>query len=215
LAPTGTVIDRLLLTSHESVWLVHETPGDTAAVQNREITAMLVRFKNKLAMMSLPRFVNQQTPMQAALPAIEINRLFSLLGMGIAALRTIAIAIMLLGAVSVFVSMVNSLRERIPEMAMLRSMGASRPQVAAMVLLEAVILALGGAVLGLATSRLGIWLLNTYASSEFGMMVDITRFAKAEAVLVLATTILCTFAAMIPAIKTGRMDISKVLSGHA
>ncbi len=212
--PSGTVIDRLILTSHESIWFVHETPGDSAAVANRSITAMLVKFKNKMGIITLPRMVNQQTSMQAALPAIELNRLIGLFGVGIATLRIIAFAIMLLGAVSVFVSMINSLRERAYEMALLRSMGASRAQVLSMILLEALLLGAGGVLGGLLISRIGIWFMNTYASAEFGMVVDILQLHLPEMILASVTLLLCTLAAALPAWKTSRMDVSKVLASY-
>jgi putative ABC transport system permease protein len=213
--PSGSVIDKLILTSHESIWLVHETPGDTAALANRDLTALLVKFKNKMGIITLPRFVNQQTSMQAALPAIELNRLFGLFGVGIATLRVVAIAIMLLGAVSVFVSMINSLRERAYEMALIRSMGASRLQVFSMILLEAVFLGAGGVLGGLLLARAGIWIMNTYASAQFGMVVDIWQMLTAEWLLAAVTVLLCTFAAALPAFRTSRMDVSKVLSNYA
>ena len=42
LAPTGTVLDRLVLTAVESVWHVHGTHGEKDADQ--EITALLIRY---------------------------------------------------------------------------------------------------------------------------------------------------------------------------
>ena len=51
LAPTGTVVDRLVLTSVESVWHVHEDH----APARPEITALLVRYRTPLAAAMLPR----------------------------------------------------------------------------------------------------------------------------------------------------------------
>ena len=212
---TGTVVDRLLLTAQESVWSVHDSPGDTATAANREITAMLIQFKNKMGMISLPRLVNQQTNMQAALPAIEINRPFELFGIGIAALRVLAIAIMLLGGISVFVSMLNSLKERAYEMAIIRSMGASRSQVFMMVMGEALLLGIAGTFLGLVVSHVGLAVLNSYADQQFGIAIDVWRLSSGEWILAAITIILCIFAAIIPALKTIRMDVSKVLSTYA
>jgi putative ABC transport system permease protein len=62
LGRTGTVIDRLVVTSLESVWEVHE------AHNPREVTALLVRYRTPLAAATLPRQVNATTMMQAASP---------------------------------------------------------------------------------------------------------------------------------------------------
>jgi putative ABC transport system permease protein len=213
--PSGTVVDRLLLTSQQSIWDVHGPETDSTALADREITALLVKFKSKMGMISLPRIVNQQTSMQAALPSIEVNRLFELFGIGIATLRIVAIAIMLLGGVSVFVSMLSALKERAYEMALIRSMGASRLQVFTMILTEAVMLGIVGTLLGLLISRSGIAFLNGYANQQFGIAVDIWHLVSAEYILGLVTIIICIFAAIIPAIRIMRLDVSKVLSSYA
>lgn len=213
--PSGTVVDRLLLTSQQSIWDVHGPATDSTAIADREITALLIKFKNKMGMISLPRIVNQQTSMQAALPSIEVNRLFELFGIGIATMRIVAIAIMLLGGVSVFVSMLSALKERAYEMALIRSMGASRLQVFTMILTEAIMLGIVGTLLGLLISRSGIAFLNGYANQQFGIAVDIWHLVSAEYILGLVTIIICIFAAILPAIRIMRLDVSKVLSSYA
>jgi putative ABC transport system permease protein len=122
---------------------------------------------------------------------------------------------MLLGAVSVFVSMLSALKERAYEMALIRSMGASRSQVFVMVLAEAMALGLVGTLLGLGASRLGLSFLNMYSGQQFGIAVDIWQLLPGEYVLAGVTVILCMFAAVLPAINTVRMDVSKVLSSYA
>ena len=83
LASTGTVLDRLVLTPVESVWLVHEgTPADEverqALEEARELTLMLVQYRSPLAAALLPRQVNASPVLQAASPAAEVARLFVL-----------------------------------------------------------------------------------------------------------------------------------------
>ena len=62
---TGAVIDQLLLTPIESVWGVHEEVEGA----DQEITAVLLKKKNPLAILTLPNLL-RDTPMQVALPAI-------------------------------------------------------------------------------------------------------------------------------------------------
>ena len=47
------------------------------------ITAMLVKFKSPVGLVQIPRKINEETNMQAAIPLFEINRLTSLIGFGI------------------------------------------------------------------------------------------------------------------------------------
>ncbi len=213
LAPTGTVLDRLILTPPESIWDAHHDEADSTA--KRQITAMLLSFRNKIAMMSLPRMVNQQTSMQAALPAIEINRLFELFGLGISTLQVVALVILLLGGISIFVSMVSALKDRAYELALIRSFGATAVQVFALVILEALIIALVGAALGIILAHSGIYFLNAYANSEFGILIDIWSLQAGELILIAIILILSLVAALFPAWRTTQIDVSKVLTDYA
>src|SRR5690606_20285276 len=54
---SGSVLDKLILTAPESIWEVHADHGhDSLATQ--QITAMLVKFRNKMGIMTVPRVVN-------------------------------------------------------------------------------------------------------------------------------------------------------------
>ena len=70
LAPTGTVLDRLVVTGLESVWAVHEHPpeparGTTDAKHDahddeREVTLALVKFRSPLAAATLQRSIDKR-----------------------------------------------------------------------------------------------------------------------------------------------------------
>lgn len=211
LKPSGSVLDKLILTKPESIWEVHSHEGDSA---KKEITAMLVKFKNKMGMISLPRMVNQKTSMQAALPAIEVNRLFELFAIGISTLRIVALSVLLLGAISIFVSMVNSLKDRVFELALIRSMGATRAQVFLMIMIEALLLSVVGIVFGLVVSHTGILALNDYASDQFGITISLLKVSSSEWIIIGITLLLSLLAALLPALRTVKIDVSKVLSSH-
>lgn len=215
LKPSGTVLDRLILVSPESIRELHHENHLTDSTYNAEITAMLLKFRNKMGMLTLPRHVNQKTSMQAALPAIEVNRLFELFGIGIIAFRIVVIAIMVLGALSVFVSMINALNDRAYEMGLIRAMGASRLQVFMMIIYEATILGAIGAALGLLISHIGIFFLNRLIGYQYGIEIDVLTIHLFEIGLFFATIAVCVIAALIPAIRTSRIDVSKVLSEYA
>lgn len=71
--------------------------------------------------------------MQAATPAIEINKLLNQLGVGLFALQAFAVVVILIAA-SLFVALYNALQERRYELALLRCLGARAWQVAAITL---------------------------------------------------------------------------------
>lgn len=159
LAPTASVLDRLILTDTASVWKVHETAtaldADDQKIleEERELTLALVRYRTPMAAMSLPRFINSSTEMQAAAPALEISRLLRMLGVGTEVLRALAGVLLLTAALSVFLALWSAVRERRADLALLRMLGAPPRRVAALLLTEALWLGLLAAVLGVALGQ--------------------------------------------------------------
>lgn len=217
LAPSQSVLDGLILTAVESIWQVHAHAGEEEAVagaeQERELTALLVKFRSPMGMVMLPRQINQRTSMQAAIPAMEINRLFSLLGIGLDLLKAIAYAIILIAGLSFFLSLYNSLKERKYELALMRSMGASRAKLFSLVMLEGVILSICGYVLGIVLGHVGLVLLSGLAEGAYGYQFDAFMLAEEEAWLGLAVLLIGFLAALIPALRAIRMPISETLAG--
>jgi len=164
LAPTGSVLDRLILTDTASVWQVHEKAtaldADDQKIleQERELTLALLRYRSPLAAMSLPRFINSTTEMQAAAPALEISRLLRMLGVGTEVLQALAGVLLLTAALSVFLALWSAVRERRTDLALLRMLGAPPRRVAALLLSEALWLGVLAAVLGVALGQ-GLMLL--------------------------------------------------------
>jgi putative ABC transport system permease protein len=136
------VIDRLVLTSLESVWQAHEhgkpAPQEPAShdahsgheahdeADDREITLLLLRYSTPLAAASLPRVINASERLQAASPAFESARLVSLLGVGADGLRAFGLMILAVAGLSVFVALFQTLAERRRDMALLRRAGTWR-----------------------------------------------------------------------------------------
>lgn len=155
LAPSGSVLDRLILTDTTSVWKVHE---DYTAVDDddrkvmedeREVTMALIHYKTPLAAMSFPRYINTSTEMQAAAPALEITRLLNMLGLGTDVLRAFSGVLLLTAGLSVFIALWSAVRERSGDLALLRMLGAPPGRVAALLLCEALWLGVLASGLGL------------------------------------------------------------------
>lgn len=208
LAPTGTVIDRLVVTSVESVWHVH---GHHAG-QRPEITALLVRYASPLAAAMLPRGINANTPMQAASPAYESARLLELFGVGIETLRWFAIVLMTSAALSLFIALSSALQERRYDLALLRTLGASPALLALLTLVEGVTLLLAGVILGLAsghvaTHALGLWLAGSGS-------LPFTGLTWVAGEVILAATVLAVGAltCLVPAVQAYFSDPASLLA---
>lgn len=190
--------------------------GSGNAVQEdgatQEITALLVKVRNPLAKLTLPRAINDNSKLQAASPAIEINRLFTLLGFGLDTLQYIALAIIVISGVSVFVSLYNSLKERRYEMALMLSMGATRARLFGLLLLEGLMIALIGFAAGLLLSRLGLFLLGQNVEDNFHYDLNALTLLPEEGLLLLGTVAIGLLAAALPSLGIYRINISRTLA---
>lgn len=223
LESTGKVIDNLIICSIESVWAVHDEHDhdhdheaeDHVHEISSEITAVLIKFKSKMGLVTWPRLIPQNTKMQGALPAIEINRLFSLFGIGLQALEYLAYGIMLISGISIFIALYNRLRDRKYEFALMRVNGASRFQLLKLVLLESMFLCWVGFLLGIVISRIGLLFISSTTDDQFKMAFDpFVILWEKEGILFAVTIFVGLLAALIPAIKAYSLNISKTLA-HA
>ena len=180
LAASGSVLDRLILTSTESVWKVHESDvaldADDQKIleEERELTLALIQYASPLAAASFPRFINTTTEMQAAAPALEITRLLSMLGVGVDLLKVLAGVLLLTAGLSVFIALWGAVRERRADLALLRMLGAPSSKIAGLLLCEALWLALMacavGLLLGQALVGLTAWALQVDQSISLGLL---------------------------------------------
>lgn len=236
LEPTGSVVDQLILTNTQSVWAVHgheegeedhadhdhaegeEHDHDMAMkplteYPEEEITSLLIQFKGRnYQALNMQRSINENTDLQAATPAIEINRLYSLIGVGAEALRWLAIIIVIVSGLSIFISLYSSLRDRRYEMALMRTMGGSRNFLFTMIILEGLILAILGYILGIGISHLGMEVLAGNLSDSYRYTFTGWRFLPQEAYLLGGAVVIGFLAAVIPAIQASRTDIHETLA---
>lgn len=217
LAPCGCVVDRLLVTSTESVWHVHEKELATddedrkALEAAREVTVALVRYRSPLAAVSFPRYVNTQTEMQAAAPAIEVTRLLRLLGVGSEVLRGVGAVLLVTAALSVFIALWSAVRERRADLAMLRMLGASPGKVAGLLLAEALWLALAGTLLGLLGGHALASLVGSVLQAQQSLPIAGWQWAPAEAWIPVAAVATAGIAALVPAVAAYRVDVAQLL----
>jgi putative ABC transport system permease protein len=217
LARCGCVLDRLVLTDLQSVWAVHETEMATDDADRklleaeREVTLLLVSYRSPLAAVSLPRWVNAQDGLQAAAPALESARLLRMVGAGTDVLRGFGAVLLLAAAASVFVGLVHAVRERENDLAMLRMLGAPPSRVGALVLAEALLLALLGAALGLLLAQGLVALLGWELARQRSLHITAGGWSPSQGWLVAGTMALAVLAAVLPAWRALRLDVSRLL----
>lgn len=180
---------------------------------NKEVTAYLLKKRTPMAQMILPNIV-KETNMQLALPAIEINRLSENFGLGMDTIKAIALVIIALSFVSIFISLFNSLRKRKKEIAIMRTMGASKLKVFMLIQLEGFMLVLTGAFFAWVLSRIGLSILSQQLNNNFHYSFQINDGSIQEIYLLVAAFIAGVVACWIPSFQAYKMDISKTLSNE-
>jgi len=208
LAPTGTVVDRLVVTSVESVWHVHESHPTAQP----EITALLIRYATPLAAAMLPRTINATTALQAASPAYESARLLDLVGVGVETLQWFAVVLMASAALSLFVALTSALQERRYDLALLRTLGARPATLALLTLAEGVTLLVAGVILGSAlghgaTHALGLWLASSGAWPLNGLV-----WVPGEALLAAVVFGVGALTCLVPAVQAYSSDPASLLA---
>ena len=210
LEPSQSVVDQLILTPMQSIWDVHLKEGEVGNPSAREITAMLLKKRNPLAVLTIPNTLRESN-MQVALPAIEVNRMTQQFGLGTAALRAIAMLIMALSFASIFISVLDNIRSRRHELALMRTMGGTPRTLYLLLLQEGGLLSLVGTVLGLLLSRFGLWTLSNVVEQQFHYELAEMALLPSEWMLAAAAIGVGLLASAVPARGSLRLDISQTL----
>jgi putative ABC transport system permease protein len=219
LAPTGTVMDRLVLTDVGSVWNVHEHHHDEdeegTDPRHREITSLLITYASPYSAVKLPYIVNKTSSMQAASPAVEMHRLLGILGIGGETIRFFGGALMLIAGVGFFVTLWSAVADRSYEIALIRSLGATRRKIFGFVLVEGLMLGLMGVALGLALGHIFAYAVQRSIEKSRHMTLEAVGFHPYELHIVLIALLISGIVALIPAIMAYRINVAAVLSKGA
>lgn len=233
--PTAGVMDNLILTNVESIWEMHAVESgndglhDEIAVEGKqsklvpsvsmtdstkEITSVLIQYRSPLGAVQLPRIVNSQSSLQAASPAFETARLFTIMGVGVDILMGFAYVLIVIAGLSIFIALYNSLKERRYDMAIMRSMGATRSTLFLSILTEGLTLTLLGSLIGLAMGHAVLIGLSGLVEETQKAGISGIIFYAQEWIILGGSLFLGLICSVIPAIQAYRTDISKVLAGN-
>lgn len=229
--PGFTVMDKLILTGIHSIWEVHDheeeghhhhheedslvhiahlgisvTPEE---LEEKEITSVLIGYRSPMGAVMLPRSINSESNLQAASPAFETARLFNLIGVGVQVLNGLGLLIIIISAISVFVALLNSLKERKFDIAIMRSMGATRRQIFVHILIEGLLITFAGAISGLVIAHLA---LQVIASSIGGLAMEPWQLLDQEWLVLGGCLVIGVVASLVPAVMAYRTDISRTLA---
>lgn len=182
---TGTPIDQSVHVSLAALEAIHSnwrfgtrigdapTPEELAALDltPRSITAFFVGLESRAGVFALQRAVNEHRaePLTAIMPGVALQQLWQLLGVAERALLATAACVVLAGLLGMLTVVLATLHERRREMAILRAVGARPSHVFGLLMLEAALLTVAGALLGLALMNGALAALSGWLEARFGL----------------------------------------------
>ncbi len=207
LAPTGRVIDELVVTPLESVWIAHE--GHTASTEP-EVTFALLSLKSPVAMATLPRQINSQTNLHASSPAAESARLLANFGWVAAIVKAFATALLASAMIATFAALSQALERRQTDIALMRAMGVPRARIALLLITEtSIIVAIASMVAIALVAAAATWLTR---SALPGMQLDWAD-GGVIALTSVCVALLLALVASLPTIRRAyRIDVAAQLS---
>ena len=237
LEQTGEVIDQLLLTPLESVWDVHPDDhqkgtfelsknkkdthehhhdhhhdhGHQHEKSSNEITSLLVKYNSPRGKFTLPGSVNKKSELMAAEPAIEIQQLFELIQPAVDILIRLSWIIFGLAMISVFITLLNSMKDRKYEIAMMRAGGASSKKIFISVIFESIIISLIGSVLGVFLGHTLMELLSGLVLSNYNYDFSGFLFYPVEFLFILGSLFIGMISALYPAYSAYKINIAQTL----
>lgn len=225
LSRTFTPSDRMIFVSMNSVWELHQREDEITGNEeqrhivpdsSKTISAVLLKLKSPVFFDLLRRQINENKyegiNAQAVLPLFEIKQLFDIIGNINSVILVIAYLVIFTSAVSILVSIYNSMNERMREIAVMRSLGAGRFLIMKIIIFEGMFLSLTGAILGSFSGHIAVFLFEEKISALSGIKISGAVFSMFEIYLIAGTVILGMLVSFIPAVKAYRTDVSKILN---
>ena len=228
---SGEVTDNLILTSLESVWQVHSEDDQkgsfdlnfekkhdhhhhhkpTSVEEYKEITALLVNYKSPRAKFSIPGIVNNKKQLMAAEPAIEVQRLFDLIKPASKVIAILAWFIFGLAFFSMLITMINSMKNRKYEIAMMRASGATSKLVLISILTEGFLIAFIGGLIGVFIGHILLEIMGQYLTNQYHYQFSGLIFNVFELWLFIGTIAIGIISTFVPSLAAYNMDISSTL----
>ena len=215
LAPSGTAQDRAIFGTLKSVWEIHETEDLLhSAIQGsaimadhktRETTAILVRLETPGLRLWMADEIREGTDGIAAIPINEIMRFQQgILGPVQKILLAIAGVVVAVSCLTVLITLHQAAERRRRDIAILRSLGAYRREVATLVFSEGLLLTGGGILLGLLIGHGGMAIAVDYFREATGLILNPWRIPSNELYALLIMALSGALASTFPAISSYR-----------
>jgi putative ABC transport system permease protein len=220
LAPTGTPHDRAIYIPLSTFYTLegHENVARMAVEeQYREISGAYLKIKrirgNALhpGIQDLRYNINQSSEAQLVVPNEVLPKLFEIIGWVDGAFLAVAVLVTALGTMCLLVALVSAMRERRRDIALMRSIGATRRTVFGLVLSESLVISVFGGLLGLVLGHGIVWVGSQYIKAETGLRFSWLHVSLADVSLLPALIVVGVMAGLFPAMQAYRLGVLRNL----
>lgn len=224
LEKTGTPVDRTVIVSLAAIEAIHVdwksgaksgvvTPVEVIRQMEltpNAVTAAMVGVKSPLQTFKLQRAINEyrEEPLLAILPGVALQELWSIVGIAETALLAVSVMVVVTALIGLMAAQFASLNERRREMAILRAMGARPWVVFALLLLESVVIAFVGAVLGIALLYAGLIIAQPWIDTAYGLWLPIHAPGLQEALVIGGVMLASAIVSAVPAVRAYRLSLA-------
>jgi len=225
LEKTGTPVDRTVIVGLRAIEAIHvdwqgggqiqgqSTPADALRrmeLEPRAVTAALLGVKGRLKVFGLQRSINEyaQEPLLAILPGVALQELWQIVGIAEMALIGVSAMVVITALIGMMATIFSSLNERRREMAIFRAMGARPRVIVGLLVLEAIVMATLGALLGLGLLYVGLTIGQPLIDSAFGLWLPIEPPTLREFWVLLGVVAAGAIVSMVPALRAYRMSLA-------
>lgn len=187
----------------------HSPPLD----EQKDVSAIFVQTKTTAASILLATEINKDVRAMAVNPIFPMKRLMNMIVDNIRLmLLTLTSLIIAVSAVSIFVSIYNSMADRRREIGIMRALGARRETVFTIILAESALLCLGGGVIGLLLGHGLVAVASPIIESRSGILVNPLSFEPLELVLFPVLLVVGSLIGFLPGLAAYRTDVAAALS---
>jgi putative ABC transport system permease protein len=225
LEKTGTPVDRTVIISMEAIEAIHvdwqsgaqapgqSTPADVIRgmeLTPKAITAALIGVESPLQTFALQRAINQyaEEPLLAILPGVALQELWGIVGIAETALLAVSVMVVVTALIGMMATIFSSLNERRREMAIFRAMGARPFTILSMLVLEAMVMAAAGALLGVLLLYFGLFIAQPILDRTYGLWLPIDIPTMSEIWVMLGVICAGAIVSLVPALRAYRMSVA-------
>ena len=185
--------------------------NETNESNSPEITALLIKTKSPIANINLPRSINRESSLQAANPALEINRLTSMFGFGSKSFGILSLILILIASLNIFSGLASNLENRMGDLAVLRAVGYSKKRIFKIILLEGTVVVMIGLLVGILLSFLLFSILKQNLSPL--NTINASFILNIDFIIIIALVFFAgLIAAIFPAYRGSKISIANQLS---